>query len=329
MAQTATYDVLGVGNAIVDAIATADDAFLAAHAMDKGGMRLIDAGQAERLTALMQDAKQSSGGSCANTMAGIASLGGRGAYIGRVKADALGGVFATDLRAAGVHFDAAPANEGPATARCLIFVTPDAQRTMNTYLGACVELSPADIDEALVKQAKVTYIEGYLWDQPAAKDACRKAMDCARGAGREVSFTLSDSFCVGRWRSEFLDLMRSRVDILFANESELLALYEVDSFDAALQKVRRDVKIAALTRSEKGSVVVRGDETHVVDAAKVAKVVDTTGAGDLYAAGFLYGYTHGKSLYDCGRIGGACAAEVISHVGARPLVPLAGLVKGI
>ena len=216
--------------------------------------------------------------------------------------------------------------QGAPTARCLILVTPDAQRTLNTYLGACMELGPADIDIGRVRAARVTYIEGYMWEQPDAKAACRLAMDTARTGGREVSLTLSDSFCVDRHREEFLALVRERVDILFANESELVSLYQTRSFDEALQRVRRDCKVAALTRSEKGSVVVSGDELHIVDAAKVTRVIDTTGAGDMYAAGFLYGYTRGRPLAECGRLGGICAAEVIGHVGARPEVPLKTLI---
>lgn len=326
MTASAAFDVLGVGNAIVDVLAQTDDAFLARHGMAKGGMTLIDAGAADALLAGMEGGVERSGGSCANTMAGIASLGGRGAYIGKVRDDRLGGVFRADLAATGVAFETPAASDGPGTARCLIFVTPDAQRTMNTYLGACTRLGPADIDVGRVRAARVTYIEGYLWDQPEAKEACRKAMDAARTGGREVALTLSDSFCVGRYREEFLALVRDRVDILFANESEIVSLYQTATFDAALQAVRRDCKIAALTRSEKGSVVVRGGEVHVSDAAKVARVVDTTGAGDLYAAGFLHGYARGLGLYECARIGGLAAAEAIQHFGARPETPLNSLV---
>ncbi|UYN94625.1 MAG: adenosine kinase [Enhydrobacter sp.] len=323
---SAAFDVLGIGNAIVDVISHADDAFLRKHALAKGAMTLIDEARAEALYAAMGPGVEISGGSCGNTMAGVASLGGKGAYIGKVRDDQLGAVFGHDIRAAGVTFDTAQATEGPATARCLILVTPDAQRTMNTYLGACTRLGPADIDVARVAAARVTYVEGYLWDEPAAKQAVLKAFDAAHAAGRQVSITLSDSFCVDRYRAEFLELVRSKVDILFANEAEIKSLYQVDDFDKAVAAARKDAKIAAVTRSEKGSVVVKGGETHAVPAAPVGRVVDTTGAGDLYAAGFLFGLTHGKPLPECARLGGIAAAEVISHVGARPEKPLKDLI---
>jgi sugar/nucleoside kinase (ribokinase family) len=324
--MTATHDVLGIGNAIVDVLARTDDEFVRINHLAKGAMSLIDAERAESLYAAMQGAVECSGGSCANTMVGVASLGGKAAYVGKVRDDGLGWTFRHDIRAAGVAFDTAAATSGPPTARCLIFVTGDAQRTMNTYLGACVTLTPADIDTALVASAKVTYIEGYLWDAPDAKAAVLKAMDAAHAAGRQVALTLSDAFCVDRYRAEFLELVRDRVDILFANEGELLSLYEAATFDAALQAARASGKVAALTRSARGSVVVRGEDVHVVDAAPVAQVVDTTGAGDLYAAGFLYGYTRGLPLAECARIGGVAAAEIISHFGARPEKPLKTLI---
>jgi sugar/nucleoside kinase (ribokinase family) len=315
---SAAYDVLGIGNAIVDVITRSDDAFLAAHALTKGSMMLIDEKRAEALYAAMGAGIEVSGGSCGNTMAGVASFGGKGAYIGKVRNDQLGTVFGHDLRAIGVSFATPSATAGPATARCLITVTPDAQRTMSTYLGACTGLGPDDIDTQLVGSAQVTYVEGYLWDAPEAKKAVLKAFDAAHAAGRKVSITLSDSFCVGRYRDEFRALIRDKVDILFGNESEITSLYEVDSFEAALERARKEAKIAALTRSEKGSVVIKGSETYAVPAAPVSKIVDTTGAGDLYAAGFLFGFTHGKPLAECARLGGIAAAEVISHVGARP-----------
>jgi len=267
-----------------------------------------------------------SGGSCGNTMAGVASFGGKGAYIGKVRDDQLGAVFGHDIKAIGVSFETASATTGPATARCLILVTPDAQRTMNTYLGACTGLSPDDIDIEQVGSAQVTYVEGYLWDAPAAKQAVLKAFDAAHAQGRLVSITLSDAFCVHRYRAEFLDLVRNKVDILFANESEIKSLYEVETFEQAMAATRQEAKIAVLTRSEKGSVVVKGDETWTVPAAPVAKVVDTTGAGDLFAAGFLFGFTRGKPPAECARLGGLAAAEIISHVGARPELALSGLV---
>lgn len=323
---SAAFDVLGIGNAIVDVISHADDAFLATHKLAKGGMMLIDEQQAEALYAAMGPGVEISGGSCGNTMAGVASFGGKGAYIGKVRNDQLGQVFSHDLRATGVSFATAAATDGPSTARCLILVTPDAQRTMNTYLGACTRLGPADIDTQLVASAKVTYVEGYLWDPPEAKKAVLKAFDAARAASREVSITLSDSFCVGRYRDEFRDLVRNKVDIVFANEAEITSLYEVKTFEEAMEAVRKEARIAVLTRSEKGSVVVKGGETHAVPAAPVARVVDTTGAGDLFAAGFLFGYTQGKPLPECARLGGIAAAEVIAHVGARPEQPLRGLI---
>ena len=323
---SAAFDVLGIGNAIVDVITRADEAFLQKHALVKGAMTLVDEPTAEALYAAMGPGVEVSGGSCGNTMAGVASFGGKGAYIGKVRNDQLGGVFGHDLRATGVSFETVQSTDGPATARCLIVVTPDAQRTMNTYLGACVRLGPGDIDVARVASAQVTYVEGYLWDPPEAKKAVLKAFDAAHAAGRKVSITLSDSFCVDRYRDEFRALIRDKVDILFANESEIKSLYQVDSFDKALAGARTEGKIVALTRSEKGSVIVHGAETHAVPAAPVAKVVDTTGAGDLYAAGFLFGYTRGKPLAECARLGGIAAVEIISHVGARPEKPLRELI---
>jgi len=324
--SSAAFDVLGIGNAIVDVISRADDAFLAAHALTKGSMMLIDEARAETLYAAMGPGIEVSGGSCGNTMAGVASLGGKGAYIGKVKQDQLGAVFTHDLRSIGVTFDTPQASSGPSTARCLILVTPDAQRTMNTYLGACTGLGPGDIDTRLVAGARVTYVEGYLWDEPEAKKAVLKAFDAAHAAGRLVSITLSDSFCVDRYRDEFRALVRDKIDILFGNEAEIKSLYQVDSFEKALEATRKEGKIAALTRSEKGSVVIKGNETHAVPAAPVKKVVDTTGAGDLYASGFLYGFTRGKPLAECARLGGIAAAEIISHVGPRPETPLKDLI---
>jgi len=320
------FDVVGIGNAIVDILGHADDAFLAAHGMAKGAMTLIDAERASALYRAMGPAVESSGGSAANTIAGLASLGGRGGFIGKVNNDQFGGVFRHDIRSSGVAFDTPGSDEGPPTARCLIFVTGDAQRTMQTYLGACLELGPEDVDVQMISHAKVTYLEGYLWDPPRAKEAFLKAAKTARKAGRKVALTLSDPFCVDRHRKEFQDLVLNHVDILFANEQEICSLWQVDDFDDALHATRGKCEVAVLTRSAKGSLVVSGDDLHVVDARTVNHVVDTTGAGDLYAAGFLYGYTSGKSLYDCARIGAIAAAEVISHFGARPQTPLAELV---
>jgi sugar/nucleoside kinase (ribokinase family) len=313
------FDVLCIGNAIVDIIARCDEAFLVDNSIIKGAMNLIDAERAELLYSRMGPAIEASGGSAGNTAAGIASFGGRVAYIGRVADDHLGEVYAHDIRAQGVAFDSKPLAGGAPTARSMIFVTPDGERSMNTYLGAAVELGPQDVDEDKVTQALVTYFEGYLWDPPLAKEAIRRAARLAHEAGREVAMTLSDPFCVDRYRAEFLDLMRSgTVDIVFANESELKSLYETASFETALEAIRRDCRLAAVTRSEKGSVVVRGSETVEIAASPVEEVVDTTGAGDLYAAGFLFGYTTGRSLADCGALGSLAAGLVIAQVGPRP-----------
>jgi sugar/nucleoside kinase (ribokinase family) len=318
----ATLDVVGIGNAIVDVIAHSNDAFLAQQGLNKGGMALVDTARAEALYAVMGPGIEASGGSAGNTMAGIASLGGSGAYIGKVRNDELGDVFRHDMTAIGVRFTTAPATSGPPTARCLILVTPDAQRTMNTFLGACVDLGPEDVDAEIVAAAQVTYLEGYLFDPPRAKEAFRKAAGLAHAAGRRVSLSLSDPFCVGRYRAEFRELVENHVDVLFANESEICSLYETEDFDAAVAQVRGHCEIAALTRSEKGSVVVAGTHAHLIDAARVEKVLDTTGAGDLYASGFLFGLTHGRDLATCGKLGSLCAAEAISHFGARPETPL-------
>ena len=318
-------DVLGIGNAIVDVLSPTDDATIARHELPKGTMTLIDADRAEALYGQMGPAVEVSGGSCANTVAGIASLGGRSAYIGRVRDDELGRIFTHDIRAAGVQYDTPPAGDGPGTARCLIMVTPDAQRTMSTYLGASVELGPEDVDPALVASADVTYLEGYLWDPPRAKEAFRIAIAAAHAAGRRVSFTLSDPFCVERHRDEFRTLVDGDVDVLFANQHEIEALYEASDLDAAVAAVRGRCEIAVITRSEHGSLVVTAEEVHEVPAAPVERVIDTTGAGDLFAAGFLFGLTRGRPLGECAHIGGLAAAEVISHYGARPEVRLAEL----
>lgn len=324
--EVSELDVLCVGNAIVDVLAQTDDALIEELGMVKGTMALIDAEQAEALYARMGPGLETSGGSAGNTAAGLAALGARCAYIGKVADDQLGRIFAHDIRAIGAEYTTEPATDGTPTARCLIFITPDAQRTMNTFLGACVDLGPDDIDEALVARARVTYLEGYLWDRDAAKAAFEKAARLAHGYDRMVSLSLSDPFCVERHRDSFRELIAGHIDILFANEAEITSLYETDDFDAALQHVRHDCRVAALTRSEKGSVVVSGDEVHVVDAAPVGEVVDTTGAGDQFAAGFLHGLTQGRDLAACARIGGIAAAEVISHVGPRPQADLKALV---
>jgi sugar/nucleoside kinase (ribokinase family) len=319
------FDVIGIGNAIVDVIAHADDAFLEDNGLNKGTMTLIDAKQAEHLYHLMGAGIESSGGSAANTLAGLAALGGKGAFIGKVRNDQLGGIFRHDISALGVAFDSAAATAGPPTARCLIFVTDDAQRTMQTFLGVSAELGPDDIDEEIIAASAITYLEGYLWDPPAAKAAFQKAASIAHQHGNMVALSLSDPFCVDRHRIDFLDLVESHVDILFANEAEIMSLYQVDDFDSALQHVTGHCQVAALTRSEKGAVIVSGEEVHVIDAVPVDKIIDTTGAGDLFAAGFLYGYTQGRDLHDCGRLGVICAGEVISHYGARPEADLARL----
>ena len=318
----ATLDVVGIGNAIIDLIAHAEDDFLDQHQLAKGGMTLIDEPTAERLYAAMGPATRASGGSAGNTIAGLGSLGAACGYIGKLRDDELGAAYRHDLLAGGVRFTTAMASDGPATARCIIFVTSDAERTMNTYLGACVNLTAADIDEALVASARITYLEGYLYDEPHAKDAFHRAADIAHDAGRKVALSLSDAFCVMRHREAFLDLVANRIDILFANEAELLALFETDDIGAALAEVSAMVDLAAVTLGAQGSVVVRGTERISSPAASVARVVDTTGAGDLYAAGFLYGLTRDLPLGECARIAGLAAAEVISHFGARPETPL-------
>ena len=320
-------DVIGIGNAIVDVLTHTDDGFLKEHDLDKGGMMLIDARRAEYLYSKMGQCTEMSGGSAGNTMAGIASLGGSGAYVGKVGNDQLGDVFAHDMRSVGIEFDTEPLFDSAPTARCLVLITPDAQRTLNTFLGACVELSPRDIKPEQIARGKVTYLEGYLWDPPKAQEAFVKAARIAHKNQRKVSLSLSDKFCVDRHRESFIDLVDHHVDILFANETEIGALFETDSFDDAVRKVRGKCEIAALTRSEKGAVIVHKDGTEEVSAERVGKVVDTTGAGDLYAAGFLHGYTRGRPLAECARIGAIAAAEVISHDGARPETSLEKLVQ--
>jgi sugar/nucleoside kinase (ribokinase family) len=328
--SAARFDVAGIGNAIVDVLARTDDATLQRLGLEKGAMTLIDPARAEQLYRAMGPGVECSGGSAANTIAGIASLGGKPAFMGKVKADVLGHVFRHDIKSLGVHFPTRAADQGASTARCLVFVTPDAQRTMQTYLGACVELGPEDVDESAIASAQVTYLEGYLWDPPRAKEAFLKAARVAHEAGRKVALSLSDAFCVNRHREEFLDLVDGHVDILFANEAEITSLYQVDSFDQALQSVRGHVEIACLTRSAKGSVILSAGgsgEVHVIDAAPIKALVDSTGAGDLYAAGVLYGLTHGLGLARAGRLGSLCAAETLSHIGARPETSLAELAR--
>jgi sugar/nucleoside kinase (ribokinase family) len=317
------YDVLGIGNAIVDVIARTEDDFLVAQGMQKGTMALIDEARAQAIYSAMGPAVESSGGSAANTIVGVASFGARAAFVGKVKDDELGRAFAHDIRAANVAFDTRPASGGPSTARCYIMVTPDGERTMNTFLGAAQDLKPDDIDEARVASAAVTYLEGYLWDPPQAKEAFVKAAGIAHKAGRQVALTLSDAFCVDRYRAEFLELIRKgTVDIVFANERELHSLYETAEFDSAVKAIRGEVKLAVVTRSEKGCVVVSRDGVEAVAAEPVEQVADVTGAGDLFAAGFLVGLARGKDHRTAARLGGLAAAEVIQHIGARPAVSL-------
>ncbi|NIA71980.1 adenosine kinase [Pelagibius litoralis] len=320
------FDVVAIGNALVDVLSKTDDAFLEAHQINKGSMTLIDEARAVELYDAMGPAVEVSGGSAGNTAAGVASLGGKAVFLGKVRDDQLGAIFTHDIRATGVGFDTPHAASGPATGRSMILVTPDAARSMNTFLGAAVDFGPDDVDAARVEAAAVTYMEGYLWDSPSAKAAFLRAAGLAHAAGRKVSLTLSDPFLVDRYKDELRDFVAKHVDIVFANEEEVCGLFDAPDFDGALQQVRRHCDVAALTRSEKGAVIVSGDEVHVVDAVPVANVVDTTGAGDLFAAGFLYGITNGHSLYDSGRIGAIAAAEVISHVGARPEQKLAELI---
>ncbi|MBP6011749.1 MAG: adenosine kinase [Alphaproteobacteria bacterium] len=316
--RDATFDVLGIGHAIVDVLASTSDAFLTEHGIGKGTMTLVDAFRAETLGRTMKNTVEASGGSCANTMVGIASFGGSAAFIGKVDDDRLGQVFAEDIHKSGVHFDSTRSKGGAATASSHIVVTPDGQRSMNTFLGCASAITEADMTAQKIGAAKVLYVEGYLWDTPGAKAAIRTAIARAKAASRKVAFTLSDPFCVGRWRDEFKALLANDVDILFANEAEAKALYETEIFDEAFQSIRKWGKTAAITRSAHGSVVVEDWRVHILDAEPVAHVVDTTGAGDQYAAGFLFGYARGLSLDVCGRLGGIAAAEVISHMGPRP-----------
>ncbi|MEX2200044.1 MAG: adenosine kinase [Dongiaceae bacterium] len=315
-------DLLAIGNAIVDTLVHADDAFLVEHGLDKGTMTLVDAARADQLYQSSGPGIESSGGSAANTAAGFALMGGRVAFIGRVANDQFGGVFRHDVRANGVEYETDSAKGGAPTGRSLIFVTPDAQRTMQTYLGASVELGPEDIDQAQVQRAKILYLEGYLWDPPKAKIAFLKAAEFAHAAKRKVALTLSDPFCVERHRDEFRQLVENHVDILFANEAEICALWQTKDFDEAAQITKQKTPLAVLTRSEKGSVVLSAQRSFKVQAAPVEHIVDTTGAGDQYAAGFLFGLATGRQLESCARIACLTAAEVISHYGARPVTSL-------
>jgi sugar/nucleoside kinase (ribokinase family) len=319
MAQAKT-DVLTIGNAIVDVLAHAEEDFLVREGLVKGSMRLIDDAEAERLYDHMGTTQLISGGCAGNTGAGVASFGGRAAFIGKVADDELGRFYRHDMKALGIAFPTSPLTDGTPTARSMILITPDGERTMNTNLAACQELTPADIDHETVEGAAVTYLEGYLWDPPKAKEAFRIAAQIAHGAGRKVAMTLSDSFCVDRFRDEFLELMRTgQLDIVFANRHEVLALYQTSDFESAITAIDKDVPLAIVTMSEEGSLAVSGGKRTAIPAAKIERIVDLTGAGDLYAAGFLYGLSHGYTLDVCGRLGSLAAAEVISHIGARPV----------
>jgi sugar/nucleoside kinase (ribokinase family) len=322
-------DVVGIGNAIVDVLSHASEQLLARYGLAKGTMTLVDAGTALQIYREMENRVECSGGSAANTMVGLASLGGSAAYVGKVRDDPLGSVFADDIHGAGVRFDTDPATEGSPTGRCLVLVTPDAQRTMQTFLGASAALAPADIPAETVREARVTYLEGYLWDPPPAKEAFLRAAEIAHGAGRKVALSLSDPFCVDRHREEFRELLRGHVDILLANEAEVISLYRSDNFDDAVEALRGDCALAAVTRGSAGSVILAGGELHPVEAEPVDHIVDTTGAGDLYAAGFLFGVTRDLDPACCGRLGSIAAAEIISHFGARPEAPLAERVASL
>ncbi len=320
-------DVVGIGNAIVDVLSKTDDSFLQNNGIRKGTMTLVEAAQAEDLYAKVGPGVEVSGGSAANTVAALASLGSTAGFIGKVAQDQLGSVFRHDIRAAGVTFETAPLVKGVPTARCMVLITPDAQRTMNTYLGACVYLSPEDLDGEMISGAQVTYLEGYLFDRDNAKRAFYKAAQTAHKAGRKVALSLSDPFCVDRHREEFLELVKDHVDILFANEAEIMSLYKANDFDAAVTAARPHCELSVITRSEKGSIIIGQGETVEIRAEPVSRVVDTTGAGDLYAAGFLHGYTRQRDLKTCGRMASVTAGEIIGQVGARPQRNLAALLK--
>ncbi|MBU6235071.1 MAG: adenosine kinase [Alphaproteobacteria bacterium] len=320
-----TYELTGLGNAIVDVIAKVEESFLADYEITKGSMTLIDETRAKGLYDALGVAHEVSGGSAANTMAGFASFGGKGAFMGKVANDQLGGIFTHDMRAEGVHFATPPLANGPETARCMIVVTPDAQRSMSTYLGASVEFSESDVDEALIADSQIIYLEGYLFDKDAAKKAYYRATKAAKAAGTKVALSLSDSFCVDRHRADFLKLIENDVDILFANEAEILSLFQTKSFEEAATQIKGKCEVAVLTRSEKGSVIVSASENISVAIQPVADVMDTTGAGDQYAAGFLFGYARNMPLARCGALGSLAAAEVISHIGPRPETSLAKL----
>lgn len=322
--STHRFDVLGIGNAIVDVLSFSDDRFINEFGLRKGTMILIDEARAETLYQHMGPATEVSGGAAANTLAGMASLGGRAAFVGKVRDDQLGRIFTHDMRATGVAFDTKPATSGPATARCLIFVTPDAQRTMNTYIGACARIDKSDIDPQVVRDSAVLFVEGYMWNDPSSKEAIRYAMDIAKEAGNRIAFSPSDVFCIENHHAEMLELVESS-DIVFCNEEEAKALYQVGDYDTAQEAIRGKCRMAVITRGALGSVVVTADATVAVSAAPVTEVVDTTGAGDLFAAGFLHGFLRGWSYAESAGLGGKCAAEIIQHVGARTMKPLSSI----
>jgi len=328
--STAKYGLITIGNALVDVLAETSEAYIAeqkaSNGMEKGSMNLVDAERALTLYEKMENPLEKSGGSAGNTMACFASLGGQGAYVGKVADDTVGKTFADDLKNMGVHYETAPLQDGASTGVCMILITPDGERTMNTFLGAAVELAPNDINPDLIADAQVTYLEGYLFDPPKAMEAFIKAAREAHEAGRKIALTLSDSFCVDRHREAFKSLVNLHVDILFANEDEIKSLYEVSTIEEAIDQVKTQCSLVAITRSEKGSIIVEGDKQTKVDAEPVARVLDTTGAGDAYAAGFLYGFTEGEDMATCGRYGSVSAAEVISHIGPRPEVELKTLI---
>ena len=323
--NSAALDVVGIGNAIVDVLVQTEDSFLQEHSLQKGGMALIDEAQAEALYQASGPGQETSGGSVANTMVGIAQLGGRTGFIGRVRDDQLGTIFSHDIRAVGARFETPAATSGATTARCLIYVTPDAERTMCTFLGASTQLEPEDLDLSMVKQTKVLYLEGYLWDSPAAKRAFIAGAEVCRAAGGQVALSLSDGFCVDRHRDSFLELVNGHVDVLFANEAEIKSLYETDNFDTALEKVRGCCEVTAITRSSEGSMVLSGDQRWDIGIFSLGDLVDTTGAGDLYAGGFLHAYTQGESLERCGQLGALCAGQIVTQLGARSQVCLKAL----
>lgn len=320
-------DVVGIGNAIVDVLVQSDDAFLARHGLSMGAMTLVDQARAEELYAACGPGLETSGGSAANTLAGLAQLGGRAGFIGRVRDDQLGRIFSHDITAVGARFETPAARSGPSTARCLILVTPDAQRTMATYLGASVQLDPRDLNLSMLRRARILYLEGYLWDSPEAKKAFVAAAEAMRAAGGEVALSLSDGFCVERHRKSFLELVDGHVDLLFANEAEITSLYQCERFDKALDHVRGRCRIAALTRSEQGSLVVTADSLCTIPAYRLGPLLDTTGAGDLYAGGFLWAYSRGEPLGRCGHVGSLCAGQVVTQLGPRSQIPLRHLVQ--